>query len=93
MPANNGGDKNFERDHIMPQQALRYEADVWEETIRIFLEIHSKVLVGQIARDALGIEMARIGTADQRRITAALERLGWKRLKKDWEEQIYWTKA
>ena len=86
-------DKNFERDYIMPQQALRYEADVWEETIGTFIELHSKVTISQIARDALGIQTAHIGTADQRRIAAALERLGWKRLKKDWRGNRYWSKA
>jgi predicted P-loop ATPase len=38
-----------------------------------------RVTVGQVARDALGIETPRIGTADQRRIAAALERVGWQR--------------
>ena len=87
-------DKDFERQHIMPEQAARYEADVWEETIGIFVEAHSKVTINQIARDALGIvEMARIGTADQRRIAAALEQLGWKRLQKDYSGRRYWSKA
>jgi predicted P-loop ATPase len=86
-------DKNFERDHIMPQQVLRYEADAWEETIDTFLEAHSKVTISQIARDALGIETPRIGTAEQRRIAAALEQLHWKRLKKDWRGRRYWIKT
>ena len=31
-------DKNFERKHIMPEQAARYEADAWEDDIREFLD-------------------------------------------------------
>jgi predicted P-loop ATPase len=31
-------DKNFEREHIMPQQAERYEADTWDDHIRAYVE-------------------------------------------------------
>ncbi|MGO9682674.1 MAG: VapE domain-containing protein [Beijerinckiaceae bacterium] len=86
-------DKDFERQHIMPEQAARYEADVWEESILTFLEARSKVTIGQIAREALGIETPRIGTAEQRRIAAALEQIGWKRLPKDYEGKRWWAKA
>ena len=36
-------DKDFEREHIVPQQAARYEADAWEENIATYLEIKSRV--------------------------------------------------
>jgi predicted P-loop ATPase len=85
-------EKDFERDHIMPQQAERYEADVWEESIAAYTGTKAKVTVGQVAHEALHIETPRIGTADQRRIIAALERLGWKRLKKDWKGNRWWSK-
>jgi predicted P-loop ATPase len=81
-------DKEFERDHIMPEQSARYEADAWEENIATFLDKHSRVTVGQVAREALGFETARIGTADQRRITAAMDRLGWRRIR-DWQGRGY----
>jgi predicted P-loop ATPase len=87
-------DKDFEREQIVPEQAARYEADAWEETIATYIEIKSKVTVGEVAR-ALGIETARIGTADQRRIAAALERLGWRREradgKTDWQGKRWWV--
>jgi predicted P-loop ATPase len=73
-------DKDFERKHIAPEQAERYEADAWEENIAGFLDDQSEVTIGQVAREALLIETPRIGTAEQRRIAAALEQLGWKRL-------------
>jgi predicted P-loop ATPase len=89
-------DKDFEREHIMPEQAARYEADAWEETISAYLEIKSKVTIGEVAR-ALGFETQRIGTADQRRIAAALERLGWGREradgKTDWQGKRWWVPA
>jgi hypothetical protein len=65
----------------MPQQADRFEGDAWEEPIRKFLDKEDKVTVGQIARDALGMQTDRIGTADQRRILAVLEQLpDWRKL-------------
>jgi hypothetical protein len=86
-------DNDFERQHIMSEQAARYEADTWEETIGSFIEVRTRVTVGEVARDALHIETPRIGTADQRRIAAALEQLGWKRLPKDWQGNRWWVKA
>ena len=76
-------DEAFEREHIQPEQEERYERDVWEEAIQEYLIGRDQVTVTQVAREALFKEIQRIGTADQRRIAAALERLGWKRLRKD----------
>ena len=69
-------DKDFERAHIMPEQAAPYEADAWEEIIATYLGDKDRVTIGQVASDGLGIETPRIGTAEQRRIAAALEQLG-----------------
>jgi predicted P-loop ATPase len=85
-------DKDFERDHIMPEQAARYEADTWEENIGAFLAERSKVTVGQIARDCLEIETPRTSTSDQRRIAAAMERLGWRRAARGADGTRWWTK-
>jgi predicted P-loop ATPase len=89
-------DGAFEREHIKPQQNARFEADVWEERISEFLSVSSKVTVGLVATGGLGFDTQRIGTADQRRIAAAMERLGWKRLdggKPDWQGKRWWVKA
>jgi predicted P-loop ATPase len=92
-------DKDFEKLHIMPEQAARYEADAWEESIAQYLNTlsNAKVTVGQVARQALGIETQRIGTHDQRRIAAALENLKWKRErpdgKTDWQGKRWWIPA
>lgn len=86
-------DAQFEREHIKPQQAERYEADVWEDNIRDYVEPKTRVTVGEVGRHALGIETARIGTADQRRIAAALEQLGWKRQPQSWDGKRWWNKG
>jgi Virulence-associated protein E-like domain len=52
------------------------------------------ITVGEIATGALDIPIERLGTTDQRRITAALTRLGWKRGKKDpRSRKQLWVKA
>jgi predicted P-loop ATPase len=89
-------DGAFEHEHIKPQQNARFEADVWEERISEFLSVSSKVTVGLVATGGLGFDTQRIGTADQRRIAAAMERLGWRRLdggKPDWQGKRWWVKA
>jgi predicted P-loop ATPase len=90
-------DKDFERQHIAPQQAARYEADVWEEKIADYLATSSRVTIGQVAMGALHFETAKIGKADQNRIAAAMENLRWKREradgKTDWQGKRWWIPA
>lgn len=76
-------DQVFERDHIAPEQELRFEADVWEQAVAEWLPGKAKVTLLEVARSALHIETAKLGTADQRRVAAVLERLGWERGKRD----------
>jgi predicted P-loop ATPase len=89
-------DRNAERELIAPEQSARHEADVWEEGIAAHLTGQTKVTIGDIAREALHIETPRIGTAEQRRIAAALERLGWRREradgKTDWQGKRWWVR-
>jgi hypothetical protein len=75
-------DQSFETQHIVPQQDARYEADAWEDEIGHFVADRTTVTVLEVARRALSIELPRVHVADQRRIGAALERLGWKRGKR-----------
>lgn len=90
-------DANFEREHIMAQQAARYEADAWEDTIRAYLEHKTRITIGEVGVHALGFQTARFGVADQRRIAAALEQLHWQRErpdgKTDWQGKRWWIPA
>jgi predicted P-loop ATPase len=70
-------DRKFEQEHIVAEQASRYEGDAWEDPIQDYIRNRERVTVGQVARDALSIETPRVSTADQRRIAAALELFGW----------------
>jgi predicted P-loop ATPase len=69
---------DFEREHIAPQQAARYEDDAWGGVIKDHIAGVSRTTLAAIAVNALGFKTDRIGTADQRRITAILTNLGWK---------------
>ena len=81
-------DGAFEHQHIKPQQEARFEADVWEETIEEFVRRKTTTTIAEVAKECLFIETSRIGTADQRRIAACLERLRWKRGKMDWKGRV-----
>jgi hypothetical protein len=49
------------------------------------------VTVLEAARLALFVETAKLGTADQRRVTNILDRLKWERGKKDWKGNRWWV--
>jgi predicted P-loop ATPase len=88
-------DSAFESEHSKPQQEQRFVHDAWESIIGDWLETpvpddsrpsgvgpRASCTVAEVASAALNIEKARLGTIEQRRITAALERLGWVRGKR-----------
>jgi len=72
-------DREFEARFIKPEQEARYEADAWEQAVAEFLADKSQTTILEVAWKALHFETPRIGTADQNRIRAVLERLGWRR--------------
>ena len=72
-------DQQFEAQHIKPEQDARYEADAWEQAVADYVKGKDKVTVLEVAVHGLGFDKPKLGTADQRRIGAALERVGWER--------------
>ena len=48
--------------------------------------------VGQVAREALHIEDKHLGRAEQNRIMAAMERLGWRRGKRE-DKARWWSRG
>jgi predicted P-loop ATPase len=74
-------DQDFETDYIAPQQEARFDADAWEAPIGNYLQSmlpHRRTTLVEVASRALCLEIARIGTTEQRRITAILAKLGWR---------------
>jgi predicted P-loop ATPase len=79
-------DREFEKEHIQPQQEHRYEVDAWQNAIASWLDEQTaqpygpvEVDIASVANGALFMTKSDIKTAEQRRITAILERLGWER--------------
>lgn len=86
-------DPEFEREFIEPEQQARYEEDAWEEKIHRYLEVSANVTLLDVAQQALLMECSKLGTADQRRISAAMLRLGWVHGKMDWKtRRQLWVK-
>jgi hypothetical protein len=84
-------DDIFEREHIRPEQEARFEADVWDEEIAGYLSTKERVTIGEVGKEALRLEIQKLGTADQRRIAAVLKRLCWERLPVDSKGKRYWA--
>jgi predicted P-loop ATPase len=79
-------DRDFEQQHIRPEQDARYEGDLWEDIVGPYLETKKQVTIHEVAKSAIGIlDEARMDRAVRLRIAAILRRLGWeegKRTKK-----------
>lgn len=70
-------DRDFEREHIQPEQDARYEVDAWEYAIEEYVRNRTRVTIGEVASGALQIETKRLGRAEQNRIKSAITRLGF----------------
>jgi len=81
-------DGEFEREHAKPEQEARYDADAWEQKILSYIENLSRVRVTDIAVEALGLEIGRVGTIEQRRISSVLIAYGWAP-GRDWRGRFY----
>lgn len=88
--------QEFEAKHIAPEQEARFEVDAWEDAIANFLTGRAKlgspaakVTVLEVSK-VLHIDTPKLGTADQRRIAAALERLGWRRARRGDNGERFW---
>lgn len=69
-------DADFEREHILREQEDRFIADEWEAMIAEVIAAMERTTVGEVAK-MLCIPVDRLGTGEQRRISAVLMRLRW----------------
>ncbi len=88
-------DKDFERTHIMPEQADRRVDDLWQEAISEWAArtMAKKVILSQVAKEALGFQsLAHVSKEDQERMATALENSGWKQGKR-WGTGRWWVRT
>ena len=85
-------DREFEREHILPEQESRLEPDPWEDTIREYLLATKpeRVYLSALLENPLHIEPKLRRRAQQNRVAGILVRLGWTRLKKDSKGYFPW---
>jgi predicted P-loop ATPase len=92
---------DFEEKYASVEQAERYEGDVWEEPVAVFLDglvaqstTPARTTVLQVAVSALDFKTYdRLGTADARRIANVMTHLGWRRAKRGGGGIRYWKKG
>jgi predicted P-loop ATPase len=73
--------REFEAQHIKPQQDARYEADAWEDAIAHYVN-HEEyaipfVKVTDVLVRVLNIELGRITSREYKRVSKIFTRLGW----------------
>lgn len=67
----------FEQRLIVAEQDARFEDDAWSGPTSRHLQTVVRTTIPEIAVNALGLDLARLGIPEQRRIAAILVRLGW----------------
>ncbi len=87
-------DRDFEALYVKPQQDARFETDAWEEAISPWLARldPARTTIMDVAQGALNLAVERLGTQDQRRITACLTRAGWRQHKATGGKRM-WVRA
>lgn len=72
-------DRDFETRFILPQQEDRFEEDAWQQPIEDWIAEYkiTSTTIKDIGWGALNLDVSKIHTTEQRRISAVLTRLGW----------------
>lgn len=70
-------ERALEASIIAVEQDARFEDDAWRDPIERWLSGRIKTTISECAVGALRFDQTKLGTADTRRITAILDRLGW----------------
>lgn len=71
-------DREFEAAHIAPEQAERFDADIWDDAIGLWLATNRQpTTLSELAFNALGFAGVKISATDQNRIRRVLQARGW----------------
>lgn len=70
-------DKEFEEKFIRPEQEKRFEADIWQELIQIFVLGRREVTTMEVAKNALLMAKSAAHSGINRRISSILRKLGF----------------
>jgi predicted P-loop ATPase len=70
--------RDFEREHIKPEQDARFEDDAWQQPVAEFVAAKDRTTVMEVARDGLHIDTGKVSKVEQARIKAALHQLKWR---------------
>lgn len=78
-------DRDFEAEHIKPEQEARYDEDPWQPVIANWLldshPVRTVCTSNGVMEDALFLTKAQFGVREQKRVAAILQRLGFERRK------------
>jgi len=83
-------DGQFEAEFIKPEQAGRYDGDIWEDKIANYVSALSKITTAEIARECLSIETGHQNLSTDIRIANILKELGW--AKKRSKHERFWSR-
>jgi predicted P-loop ATPase len=83
-------DQSFENEMIRPEQAERYQGDIWEDKINEYCETLSKVTVHDLAKTCLGFQDKDLRQEHAQRIAAILRDIGWTAKRNG--RQRFWTR-
>lgn len=87
-------DREFEKEHIQPQQEQRYQAHGWEDYIHAFVEEQKAPFRTGDVGQALGFEKTtRLGPKANQDIADILTRLGYELLPKKSGQTFWWKKG
>ena len=71
-------DREFEDQHIRPQQEARFQVDEWAPLVLNYAELLATVSIKEIAIDVLGIQPSQLLGTVTKRIADILRANGWK---------------
>lgn len=72
------------------EQEARYDGDPWENKVAHYLEGRTRVTVGDVMEDALGIQTANMDRRGQLRVMNILTSLGWRRGTREQRGRTAW---